>query len=104
MRLIDADTLMEQIRLMANRTSLGEISLPSIGGLEITGLIINAPTIDGVPVVRCKDCWKRGGYQCPMFYEELVSYDEWVSDWIEHDKTTDDGFCHCGERIGELND
>lgn len=56
MRPIDADELMEKIRLLANRTSLGEITLPSIGGLEIVGLIMKAPTIDAVPVVRCKDC------------------------------------------------
>ena len=61
MRIIDADALMEQIRLMANRSSLGEISLPSIGGLEITGLILSAPTLDIIPVIHSK--WVFSGYE-----------------------------------------
>jgi hypothetical protein len=65
---------------------------------DAISMLKNAPAIDAVPVVRCKDCWKRGGYHCPMFYEELWSYDEDSSKWIEHDKTVDNGFCHRGER------
>lgn len=42
-----------------------------------------APTIDAVPVVRCKDCALQGKLNCPM--------DEWV-------KTDGNGFCHHGKR------
>lgn len=38
------------------------------------------PAIDAVPVVRCKDCKHRGGYNCPI------------------DRTDGDGFCHRGEK------
>ena len=41
------------------------------------------PTIDAVPVVRCKDCALQGKLNCPM--------DEWV-------KPDDNGFCHHGKR------
>lgn len=61
-------------------------------------LIAAFNAVDAVPVIRCKDCKHRGGYHCPMFYEELWSYDEDSSKWIEHDKTADNGFCHRGER------
>ena len=100
MRLIDADALMKQIRLLANRTSLGEITLPSIGGLEIVGLIMKAPTIDAVPVVRCKDCKHRGGYNCPMYHTETSLDDLDGFDDYNVDKTDSDGFCHRGEKKG----
>ena len=58
------------------------------------------PTVDAVSVVRCRDCKHRGGYHCPMFYEELWSYDEDSSKWIEYDKTVDNGYCERGEKIG----
>ena len=63
--------------------------------------------IDGVElveyaeVVRCKDCKHRGDYHCPMYYDELIEsdYDDYREcDLLEHDRTTDDGFCHMGER------
>lgn len=62
--------------------------------------IAAAPAIDAVPVVRCKDCKWRGGYHCPMFSEELESYDEDSSEWIEYDETVDNGYCERGEKIG----
>lgn len=51
--------------------------------------------------VRCKDCKYRGDYLCPMYYEEYIEWDddgyhEW--DLVEHDRTSDDGFCDMGER------
>jgi len=61
--------------------------------------IARVPGIDAVHVVRCKDCAKHGGYHCPMFFEEQTyNYDDGY-DWIDHDNTTDDGFCHCGIRL-----
>lgn len=52
---------------------------------ELVIEINKIPALDAVPVVRCKDCRKRGSYPCPMFL-------------IAHDCTEDDGFCHLGER------
>lgn len=53
-------------------------------------------------IVRCKNCVKRGTRNCRMFYEELCSYDEYDMDWIDHDMTVDDGFCHEGKRFDEM--
>ena len=55
--------------------------------------IEKAPTIDAVPVVRCRDCIHRGWeLECPM------CFDEWDENGIHTvDHTTDDGFCHNGK-------
>lgn len=52
--------------------------------------IANAPTIDAVPVVRCKDCKIRYTDRCGMF--DVDSEGEW---------TDDNGFCQYGERKEE---
>lgn len=93
MRLIDADALFPDMRVDVYDDDAAKTAL------NIVSIVYSAPTIDAVPVVRCKDCWKRGGYHCPMFYEELMSYDEDRSEWLEHDQTENDGFCHLGARM-----
>lgn len=73
MRLIDADALKDAIR-----TDI-------MGGLNYERFIDDAPTIDAVPVVRCKDCFhsRPDGYEleCTMHYrptevEDFCSYGE----------------------------
>lgn len=71
---------------------------------QIQFIIDHAPTIDAVPVVRCKDCAKRGGYHFPMFFEEQTFSEYDGYDWIDHDSTTDDGFCQCGIRFEDWID
>lgn len=59
-----------------------------------------------VEVVRCRDCKHRGiAGECPMCYTE-DSYDEdYGHDYWDVDKTVDDGFCHCGEKVdAEVHD
>lgn len=52
--------------------------------------IADAPTIDAVPVVRCKDCIRRYDTdECPMCFLSEGQYYEF---------TRDDGFCDRGER------
>lgn len=77
MRLIDADEL--KTILSIRRTI--EI---------IQHAVDNAPTVDAVPVVRCKDCrcwaeWANGTGSCSRF----------ALDWIGTDA---DDFCSMGER------
>lgn len=57
-----------------------------------------APTVDAVPVVRCRDCKHRGGYNCPMYHTETSLDDLDGFDDYNVDKTDGDGFCHRGER------
>lgn len=63
--------------------------------------IENAPTVDAVEVVRCKDCKHRGMEgDCPMCHDECVDDDGW-NEWFTIDNTTDKGFCYRGERWEE---
>lgn len=97
-RYIDADTLAEQY------TEMVEHLLPkrrSIVPSDVTTLIVNAPTIDAVEVVRCKECRKQGSDDCPMFSREwraIMRGNECVDDFVSHDLTKPSGFCNYGER------
>ena len=65
-----------------------------------------APTVDAVEVVRCKDCQHRGNIICPMYNEEYIRWDEdgyEEGEWVTHDYSCDNGFCHMGEREEECD-
>ena len=51
--------------------------------------IEDAPSVDAVPVVRCKDCIKRGNNECPMLFPLVYGY----ADFTSHN-----GYCDRGER------
>lgn len=58
--------------------------------------IEQAPAIDAVEVVRCKECkYRKDPFVCPMCGESVAPEGE---DWGVHDWAEDDGFCHKGER------
>ena len=61
MRLIDADALMNTIALLAHKRKLLDVGYP-----QVATCVDAAPTIDAVPVVRCKDCKMFNTYNCPM--------------------------------------
>lgn len=65
---------------------------------EFRGMLAKAPTIDAVPVVRCKDCvnYKSNPYSKHFDVPEMMCMC-WI-DWIP---TEPDDFCSCGERKGE---
>ena len=61
--------------------------------------IEDAPTIDDVPVVRCKDCKHRGDHEvCPLHDIRLCFDGDGHMDEVEDDKTEDEFFCYRGER------
>lgn len=73
----------------------------AIKQLEEHGIPFCGVAPDVIKVVRCKDCKHRGDYPCPLYQEELVEWDDdgySECDLVQHDKTTDNGFCHMGER------
>ena len=77
MRLIDADALPKYTGY-------------ALSADEVAMAVENAPTIDAVPVVRCKDCrcwteWANNTGSCSRF----------ALDWIGTDA---DDFCSMGER------
>ena len=78
MRLIDANTLIK------------EAYAEGAYGYVDAKQIADAPTINAVPVVRCKDCIRRYDTdECPMCFLSEGQYYEF---------TRDDGFCDRGER------
>ena len=85
MRLIDVDALGVG---RCNKDILPAAYCAGWNGL--IGLIEKAPTIDAVPVVRCKDCIRRYDTdECPMCFLSEGKYYEY---------TNENGFCDRGER------
>lgn len=80
MRLIDADALMK-----AFYKSIDDAVLHGGKIVPFQDIIQNAPTIDAVPVVRCKDCFLYG--EC----EDA----EWFGD---------NGYCSCGALMDKDGD
>lgn len=79
MRLIDGDTLWKKLEdePWYDNADRDEIALP---------IVDDAPTVDAVPVVRCKECkWASGDFVC---YRGVM---------VQH-KPED--FCSYGERRG----
>lgn len=74
MKLIDADAL--------KRIILSEGSYQNMAGV-LEEEIDNAPTIDAVEVVRCKECRRHKTYNCPFG---------------EYDFPGDYMYCYYGER------
>jgi hypothetical protein len=86
-RLIDANALITQFDGFGFGGECdGEIVLDAIA---------NAPTVDAVEVVRCKDCKQWNCVKKPKGYDKLLGYclndDEPIERW-EYD------FCSYGER------
>ena len=92
-------TLLERDKIPLGTGSPNRHGQSMRGGIrKVLRLIEQAPTIDAVQVVRCKDCRYRFTRHCSMFHEEQTYNEDDGYDWIEHDYTSDDGFCDEGER------
>ena len=95
MRLIDADRLNKPIYAEEDNITGSGMSYDEIcgynDGIDIAWNEINqAPTIDAVPVVRCKYCIRRYDTdECPMCFLIEGNYCEY---------TNENGFCDRGER------
>lgn len=94
MRLIDADDI-----LKADENSDKAIVLGSGKSLEIAYALLkkkvaDAPTVDAVPVVRCKDCKHKGWVQEPC-HGRSVDYCKVWDCTLRNLETT---FCSYGKR------
>lgn len=78
MRLIDADALKKSVPNTHVDIFENCRNCELLDDEQVEELIDNAPTIDAVPVVRCKDCFLYGECQAAKFYG-------------------DDGYCSIGE-------
>ena len=113
MRLIDGDALADSLRESKNKLKeilddeRCEMEYRICEGQMITFIeailrVNETPTIDAVPVVRCKDCKYRGNsFACPMCHDESIYDDDDGYDDYTYDRTDDDGFCNNGERWDE---
>lgn len=95
MRLIDADVLMETIR--AHAYPLRAHFNSTDNGMFVLGIqqaVDNAPTVDAVPVVRCKNCkWFAEGKWCRNPNNDMVQ-----------GGTTSEWFCGDGKPKGGADD
>lgn len=115
MRLGDLDVLKEMLikerdaipLTRTERYGFG-VEFPNPHGESMRGGIKKAlrcmeqtPTIDAVPVVRCRECKYNNSPDCPMVYEEYFVDEDYGGDTYVIDKAVDpEGFCSYGERKG----
>lgn len=92
-RLIDADALIGRFESLANDDWNKETGTTWANAFEESANMVDgAPTIDAVPVVRCRDCKHRydDGY-CEVWGDSFYY-------WEEFDEVPEDMFCGYGER------
>ena len=74
MRLIDADTLMDVIRQHEYRLATKQGSIDyGMFTLGIQQAVDEQPTIDAVPVIRCREC-KQGEIDDPDFPDQYYCH------------------------------
>ena len=93
-RLIDADKLLTNAINISN--SKGQIILSAVSTTDILG----APTIDAVPVVRCKDCKHYKPQKKSAHWEHRAYY----CNRVVTIKVQPDDFCSYGERKNEVSE
>lgn len=87
-RLIDADLAIEKCN--EDMEAVKDLPQRQDGILDAVMNIHECPTIDAVPVVRCKDC---------KYWNPTYRYCEGIGNWFgEVDSWSDNGFCFKGER------
>lgn len=89
MRLIDADALKKQWTIASPEPY-------NTDAAEVIASIEEAPTVDAVPVVRCKDCRY---YRTAFFGEHYC-----IRPNPELGKLQDDDFCSYGERKDDAHE
>ena len=90
-RLIDANALWDEVDKSKydNPHTIARVKLNHHREHDhFLNMIFNAPTVDAVEVVRCKDCKHRASNLCPM---ETVELYPWFG-------TKNEAFCSYGER------
>ena len=96
MRLIDADALNDDI--LKSAVMIDDRGIQT--GYEIAiELIKRQPTIDAVPVIRCKDCKNYEYDHVEKVYGiPLIVAHEICKRWGEGRKTSENGWCFLAER------
>ena len=90
MKLIDSDAL------GVGRCSKNILPAAYCAGWNgLIELIEKAPTIDAVPVVRCRECKKKNKKKCPM---TIVNFGRNGKEVLVQNHVPDDFYCAAGER------
>lgn len=89
----------QAIQILSTRDWSGMLCGYTSGYTEALDMAIEALQID---VVRCKDCKHRETDDCPMYWTEWIMFEDcdgYTDDtYVVHDYTTNNGYCHYGER------
>ena len=97
-RLIDANALKtEMADDLAATIRMSEMRKTDMA-VRVLNKIDEANTVDAVTVIRCRECIHRGTDNCPMIQEDYYYDEDDGSDYVMHDHTEDNGFCHKGEK------
>lgn len=84
-RLIDANALTRWLEM--NKSNAHPLDYSTKGAYASCITMVGAmESIDAVPVVRCRECWRHQTANCPMFLRG--------GDYAFHD-----GFCHLGAKM-----
>ena len=94
MRLGDLDALKESWTIASPEPH-------STSATEVVNSIEQAPTIDAVPVVRCRECSKKDKNICPLV---LVQFDRNMKQVLVQKPVPDDFFCSYGQRKDDDHD
>ena len=62
---------------------------------DVIMMIMTAPTVDAVPVVRCRECKKKNKKKCPM---TIVNFGRDGKEILVQNHVPDDFYCAAGER------
>jgi len=89
MRLIDADAVVKSIL----RTATEKPWHRTWADNDVENLIESQPTVDAVPVVRCKDC-----KYCERYNDSDIYYCTYFENNYMHIPKPDYGYCSRGER------
>lgn len=93
MRMGDLDALKAQLNKLPMMSNWGEAFMPL--------LIDEQPTIDAVPVVRCRECSKKDKNICPLV---LVQFDRNMKQVLVQKPVPDDFFYSYGQRKDDAHD
>jgi hypothetical protein len=100
MRLIDADELKElfaeTITYIARKTNkVGALEHMIRASATVIQMIDDAPTVDAIPVIRCKDCKYYTGKWCTKYSTKQFD----INDICK----ADDDFCSMAERKADAD-
>ena len=91
-RLIEADALHRKVKIETN--PYGKPTIDYDSGVKVLEWIDKAPTIDAVPVVRCRDCKHYKPQKKSAHWENSANY----CNRVVTIKVQPDDFCSYGER------